>query len=238
MKVFIVTEATASTGFGHLTRCTSIYQAFSEKKITPHFIINADSAPLHLLQTLPHTVLEWQTETEKLLKILSSEEIVIIDSYIAGSDIYKKIAEKVKLAVYIDDTNRIVYPKGIVVNGTVYAEEIPYPENPSIQYLLGSKYSPIRKEFWDLESKTINPDVISMMITFGGDDMRELTEPVVSFFQNESPEIHKYVVVGGAFKNKKKIMEMSDHSTEILTNLNAYDMAQIMLKADIAISAA
>jgi len=31
MKVFIITEGSKNTGFGHITRCLSLYQAFEEK---------------------------------------------------------------------------------------------------------------------------------------------------------------------------------------------------------------
>ena len=31
MKVFIITEGTKNTGFGHIARCLSLYQAFEEK---------------------------------------------------------------------------------------------------------------------------------------------------------------------------------------------------------------
>lgn len=238
MKVFILTEATSTTGFGHLTRCTSIYEAFLEKGITPHFIINSDSSSADLLNNLSHTVLEWQNNPGKLLSLIIPDDVVIIDSYTASLDLYKKIVDKVKLTVYIDDINRLNYPRGLVVNGTVYAEEINYLKDSGKEYLLGSEYAPIRKEFWDVPPKVINEDVISMMITFGGDDIRNLTGSVVEFLQKESPLTHKYVVVGNAFKNKTELLEMSDHSTELLTNLNAQDMLQIMLKADIALSAA
>ena len=31
MNVFIITEGTKNTGFGHITRCLSLYQAFEER---------------------------------------------------------------------------------------------------------------------------------------------------------------------------------------------------------------
>ena len=40
MKVFIITEGGKNIGFGHITRCLSLYQAFEEKGILPKFIIN------------------------------------------------------------------------------------------------------------------------------------------------------------------------------------------------------
>ena len=42
MKVCILTEGSAKLGFGHISRCISLYQAFEEKKIIPCLIINGD----------------------------------------------------------------------------------------------------------------------------------------------------------------------------------------------------
>ena len=43
MKVFIITEGGKDIGFGHITQCLSLYQAFKEKGILPKFIINGDN---------------------------------------------------------------------------------------------------------------------------------------------------------------------------------------------------
>jgi len=40
MKVFIITEGSKNIGFGHITRCISLYQVFEERGILPEFIIN------------------------------------------------------------------------------------------------------------------------------------------------------------------------------------------------------
>ena len=42
VNVFILTEGGKNIGFGHITRCTSIYEAFDEIDIPPQFIVNGD----------------------------------------------------------------------------------------------------------------------------------------------------------------------------------------------------
>lgn len=49
MKVIILTEGTRTTGYGHLTRCQSIYQAFEEKGIIPVYIANCDERGKEIL---------------------------------------------------------------------------------------------------------------------------------------------------------------------------------------------
>ena len=52
MKVFIITEGSKNTGFGHITRCLSLYQAFKKRGILPTFIINGDNSFKYLLDNL------------------------------------------------------------------------------------------------------------------------------------------------------------------------------------------
>ena len=44
MNVVILTEGGKDIGFGHVTRCSSIYQAFEQFHIVPKFIINGDDS--------------------------------------------------------------------------------------------------------------------------------------------------------------------------------------------------
>lgn len=52
MKVFIITEGGKNIGFGHITRCLSLYQAFKEKEIIPELILNSDDNIEYLLDNL------------------------------------------------------------------------------------------------------------------------------------------------------------------------------------------
>lgn len=44
MNVIILTEGGKDYGFGHVARCSSIYQAFRKFCITPQFIVNGDKS--------------------------------------------------------------------------------------------------------------------------------------------------------------------------------------------------
>ena len=86
--------------------------------------------------------------------------VVAKDPGIVGTNISLKIVlgtatTPVISSVYIDDNKRLDYPKGIVVNGSIYAEELNYPHKNGPTYLLGIKYAPLRKEFWEVPEKKI-----------------------------------------------------------------------------------
>ena len=50
MKVTILTEGGRDTGYGHITRCTSVYQAFEERGIKSQLIVNGDETIKNLLK--------------------------------------------------------------------------------------------------------------------------------------------------------------------------------------------
>ena len=59
MKVVILTEGGADIGFGHITRCLSLYQAFEEKGIVSEMIINGDGSVLGLLRNSNYQIFDW-----------------------------------------------------------------------------------------------------------------------------------------------------------------------------------
>ena len=237
-KVLILTEGGRNIGFGHITRCTALYQAFEEKGIIPEFIVNGDDSIIDLLVGKNYEIFDWIDEKERLLELIKNVDIAIIDSYLADIDIYETISEYVKIPVYLDDNKRLDYPKGIVVNGAIYAEELNYPAPKGVTYLLGSEYMPLRKEFWKVPEKEIKENIESVMITFGGDDMRNMTPRVLRLLKNNFPELIKNIVIGRGFKNIHEIEELKDDKTNLIYYPDAEEMKNIMLESDIAISAA
>lgn len=238
MKVLIFTEGGKNIGFGHITRCTALYQAFEEKGILPEFIVNGDESVFGLLFGMKYEIFDWINEKERLFELIQNADIAIIDSYLADIDIYKTISEYVKIPVYLDDSKRLDYPKGIVVNGAIYAEELNYPAKKGVTYLLGLKYVPLRKEFWNVPEKEIKENIESMMITFGGDDMCNMTPKVLRLLQNNFPDLIKNVVIGKGFKNIYEIEELKDNRTNLIYYPDAEKIKNVMLESDIAISTA
>ncbi len=237
MKIVIITEGSSEIGFGHITRCMSLYQAFSERELPVQFIVNGDSTIEHLLKNTEYKIFNWLEESDKLFNLLNNSDIVIIDSYLADEDFYEAMSESVALNVYIDDNVRINYPKGIIVNGSILAEKMDYPFVNQVEYLLGSQYIPLRREFWDVPEKKINESLQNIMITFGGDDLRNITPTILKILTEEYPLLNKKVIVGSGFKNISEIEDLKDDKTELIYYPDAKGMLNTMLESDIAISA-
>lgn len=237
MKVTILTEGGRETGYGHITRCTSVYQAFEERGIIPQFIIYGDGNLQNILKGNRYKFFDWLNNKKTLFKILENCNIVFVDSYLAKYDIYEMVSECTQKAVYFDDDLRIDYPKGFVLNGAIFAEELPYPKKDEITYLLGTKYAPIRKEFWDTGPKSIHREVEMLMVTFGGSDLRNVTPKVQSLLNDAYPNLQKKIVVTRFFANMSEIKKLRDKNTELIYEPDAIELKEIMLESDITISA-
>jgi len=237
MKILILTGGGKNIGFGHVTRCIALYQGFKEKNINTEIIVNGDSTVNYLLKGVKHKNFNWLKNKKDIFKQLKGTDIAIIDSYFAPFDFYKRVSEIVKIPVCIDDYKRLNYPKGIVINGSIYAREIDYPKSDIITYLLGTKYTPLRREFWRVPQKRINKNINSIMITFGGNDTSGLTLKITNLIKREYPRFIKNIIIGRGFKNIKEIERLNDEKTRLIYYPDANTMRKVMLESDITISA-
>jgi UDP-2,4-diacetamido-2,4,6-trideoxy-beta-L-altropyranose hydrolase len=232
-KVIILTEAGKEFGYGHLTRCLSIAQGFSEKGIDSIFFIRGDSSPDKILKEFKWEGVDWFKEN-----IDVSGKIVVIDSYHADENFCEKIYNNSATVLFIDDYNRINYPGGFVLNSVLGAEDIGYPANPEIKYLFGPIYHPLRKEFWDVPVKEIKKNIEKILITFGGSDMTNETPGVLNMLKENYSYLEKHVIIGNGFSNIDDIKDAADEKTFLIYQPDAERMKQEMLECDIAISAA
>ena len=233
MDVVILTEGGKDFGFGHVARCSSIYQAFKKRDILPQFIINGDESVKSILDNIDFKIDNWLED----ISFLKSSDIVVIDSYLADYEIYVEISKKVSLAVYLDDNKRLDYPNGIVVNGLINASSLNYPQNNEIKYLLGSKYTPLRADFWNVSKLEINDNVKNILITMGGNDLRNLTPKILGLLNDKFPKIEKKVIIADSFENISEIEALKNDFSELIYSPNSNEMLNAMSDVDLAISA-
>ncbi|MGK9476881.1 GNAT family N-acetyltransferase [Melioribacter sp. OK-6-Me] len=238
MKISIITEGFQNTGYGHITRCLSLYQAFEERNIYPHFFINGDDKCSHYLNGVRYEIIDWLSHPAQLIKKIINSDYAIIDSYLASREFYDKISNFCEKLVIVDDNLRIDYPESIILNGTLNAENYPYQKKAGYDFLLGSEYIPVRKPFWDSNQRKYNKEVKSILITFGGQDIRNLTLPVLKIALEIYPQAVMHVVFGNKGKDEIEKFEKQYENVNFYSILNAEQIKDLMLKADIVVTAA
>ena len=234
MKVLILTEAGAQSGLGHIMRCLAIADAFKSKNIDVKVILQTDQQ--ELIQLSSYIVLyDWINSPVN--NILENTDVVILDSYLANEDKYKSICVSVKFCAYIDDYTRIDYPNGVVLNSSIYAPNLKYPQREGLYYLLGRGYHPLRSVFSFLyNEKVINDKIDSILVTFGGADDNNQTKRILKLLVSKFPNLKKNVIIGPAFSNVESIIFERDKNTLFYYSPCSEEMLELMMNSDIAIS--
>lgn len=164
INVTILTEGGQGFGFGHITRCTALCEAFEEIGIKPFWIVNGDDSVRRLLLNKNFTIFDWINERHRLVDEIKYSNVAIVDSYLADLSLYSFIASNTDLLVSIDDNLRLAYPTGIVINGTFGAEHWHFKKNSEVKYLLGSQYIPLRKPFWNACCQKKSPFALFLLL--------------------------------------------------------------------------
>lgn len=237
MKVIILTEGGKQKGFGHLGRCIALYQGFQKERISCRLFVRGDRSVNNFLNGLDYIRFDWLRQKKKLIRGIQGIDVVVVDSYDIDLNFCKEISQNACLAVYFDDNKRLNYPAGVVVNGSIYAGDLAYPRRRGKFYLLGIKFTPIRKEFLEVSRKKIPERIKTVFISFGGSDSKNITEKAALLLSKLFPQLHKIIVLGGGVKNGEKINKLKDHKTLIVRNAGAGTMKTLMSISDIAISA-
>jgi len=234
MEIVIYTEAKPETGLGHLTRCLSIYHAFLELKQIPLLVIHCHEVFLPFLKNINFVNKDWITDLNSL-DWITNQSIVIIDSYLAPLSFYQFASAKAKKCVFFDDSIRLNYPEGLVVNGDIGAEHISYPVKNHVEYLLGIKYQVVRKEFWSILPKKTNIKLTKLLLSFGGNDFRNLASEILKFIATISTSYEINLIT----------TSISSELQQTITNIKlpitmhllpeANEIAELMYQADLAI---
>lgn len=233
MNVIILTEGGKDYGFGHVARCSSIYQAFQYYGISPTFLVNGDESVRSILSDIDVEIMNWIED----FSFISKADIIVIDSYIADLDFYNKLSNDIPLVVYVDDNNRLEYPKGIVVNGTLDVSNMNYSRRENTEYLIGNEFIPLRKDFWNISKLKINDSVENILITMGGNDLRNLTPQILKLLNDNFSEVNKKVIIADSFNNVSEIEALKNGTVELIYSPNSNEIIDAMNSVDLAISA-
>ena len=237
MRVLIFTEGGSEIGLGHASRCSALYEEVINRDIDVQLIIYGNIENISILRRKNIFNINWLSE-DFLSSYICKEDYCIVDSYLATEKMYQTISQRAKVALYIDDYNRIKYPKGIIINPSLWGEELAYTQNKDIKLLLGSKYIIFREPFKKQVRSIINNEVKNVLITMGGSDIRGLTPLIIDEICSRYINITFYIVIGGSFNNVEQIEIKKPHNVIFYYNVDAEKMKNIMTKSDFAITAA
>jgi len=237
-KITVLTEGGSKFGMGHVARCISICQYFEEIGIVSEFIIEGDNTVLSVLEGRTFVLMNWLA-SESVFARLQGSDFILIDSLRLTEVWLKRIQNIDAQIIYIDDNKRSNFlDHGIVIDWTILSDQKKYffPRKEKVTYLLGSQYTPLRRAFLGVDKIDIKENVESVLISFGGSDVCNLTPQVLKVMKFQFPELKKQVIVGPGFKNTNSIKSFQDINTTLIYSPNSEKMSLLMQESDFAIA--
>jgi spore coat polysaccharide biosynthesis predicted glycosyltransferase SpsG len=219
--VAIFSEAGSMRGMGHLVRTYTIANKLKKRNCNISYFLDSDIRYSNYDEI---NYFNWND-----FRLNKQYDIIIIDSYEANINIYYTIEKKSKIAVYIDDYNRLNYPRGIIVNFAPEAKKYFNLSSKIHTFLLGLDYVPIREIFLKKYIKKQK----HIFIMLGGADIKNLSIKIIEYLKDI--DILKIVVANNMatknklqhYKNIKILYKPKDHilvqymSSSILVILTA-----------------
>ncbi|WP_026943111.1 hypothetical protein [Helicobacter rodentium] len=201
MQALIFADGKLGVGLGHLSRCRALQAELESLEFRTSLL---DSALLNA-QTL-NTNKRPQTSplNPPVLKpTLNSDsakpyQLIVIDSYVLSLDSYILATQYAEVCLFFDDTLRLDYPNGILLNNAPCANVAQYREKyPHHLLFLGSDYRLLQMPFLEALKKppiSLRQEVKNVLITLGGSDILGLNQPLITALQKAYPHLNLHCI--------------------------------------------
>lgn len=263
--VFIRADANEKIATGHIVRCITIAKELLKQKINVVFLVSDDASTILLEQNgckyiVLHTMwnyLDTEIEVARVTRILEDSKIkqnrlpvLLVDSYYVDREYFLKLKGYAKL-VMIDDLCKEIYDADVVMNFNLSSNLFDYDEKyrgKDTKLLLGTRYVPLREEFQEIpENKKTDDRALAgeegklnvMLICGGGDPLNFLHDFLMNAICDVDFGNYVYHVVVGAYNPYiREIDELGEKYSGLNIYHNVTNMAELMGKCDVAVSAA
>lgn len=210
-SLLLLTEAGDSIGLGHYTRCSAIQEYAQSAGIMCKMVVYVKGEyQLHF----DGERVDWLHELDWLETQARQSEKVLVDSYLATSELYQILKKNFLKVIVLDDYNRVDYNAGLLINPNVFFDENTY-QNQKGNKVGGKEYVILRAPFRRVYEHQIK-ERENILVTIGGSDYRNLIPTIIKALQSISykqlkvitPEDRKYANEGIDFLGKQTAEQM------------------------------
>lgn len=230
-NLLLLTEAGENIGFGHLSRCSSIYQFVKDKNITSELLLDCFG---ETLSSGNFTSMHWLQDIGKLKEYINRFKNVLIDSYKISEEDLNWCITHFENVYIIDDYGRLSFGNvKLIINPNIFGSNISY-KSKSVG---GADYVILREAFRKCSDKSvIKTEISSILITVGGSDYRHLLPKLVESFKKLN---YHFNIICGNDTYSKELSKNFGSLTNFTFHgfLNDVEMRDLLLRSDIAVSA-
>jgi len=252
MKPLVIrADAGPEIGTGHVMRCLALAEAWRDTGGDVFFVSTSETSALETRLKKENIQIIYisqdagtREDADETVRIAHEQgaEWIVADGYHFGAEYQKAIKNSGLWLLFIDDYGHADhYYADIVLNQNVYADmSIYHNYEPSVRFLLGTKYVLLRKEFLTGNRPPHNISRIArkILVTLGGSDPDNVTLNIINAVKTIDPgDTEVTVVIGGKNPHVDLIYQSVKDLPNITLIQNTGDMPGLMAWADIAISA-
>lgn len=225
-SLLILTEGDRRRGLGHVTRCSAYGEGWIRRGGAVHWRLDGDDAARSVAGRAGDVVMGGWLDR---IGDLPPADVVIVDSYRLTAPVAQAVADRYGATVFIDDLQALRYPAAVVVHPALD----PAPVTPDgAEWLTGPRWHPLRSAFWNPPSGApVRQTIERVLVTLGGGDTPALGGKVAGWLKQSLPEARIDLVAGHAEVE-------AEPDVRLRRDLSAEAMAELMLQADLAVSAA
>lgn len=185
--------------------------------------------------------------------------VILVDSYFATDDYLKQI-RKYGYTILLDDMQQHCFPVDAVVNYNAFADTAVYEalyKGTGTELYIGSRYVPVRRQFLGV-SYEISEEVKNVLITTGGGDVDNIASVILRELDGNAADCTKkisgidaaddgflvrdslrnyHVIIGRFHPKHKEWEELAAADSRIHVHSDVRDMAGLMRRCDLAITA-
>lgn len=240
MPVYIRADGSENMGLGHLIRCLSLTHmlrpqfgvTFVCRDIPDFFVNELDKSSIRLLK-----IEREQTFFDRLKR----GSMVVLDGYQFDAAYQKTLKNLGSKLVCIDDIYDREFFADLIINHAPGVREEDYNARPQTRFALGPEYALLRPGFLQQARKSENeePDRLrsreTVLICFGGSDVRNLTGRVLDLVLKMSAFKRIIVVTGAAYTHVLDAKVVKDSRVEHYHGVDEQTMLELMSQAYLAI---
>ena len=259
MNIVFRVDSSAQIGAGHVMRCITLANELKQKGYSVVFICgdligNLISIIKFPVFRLPKNI-NFHSDNLYLNSLGSSQEqdakqsikvipknidLIVIDNYALDDIWHQKLRKFSQKIMVIDDLADKKFDCDILLNQNLGVQKNNYKNkvSESCKLLLGCDYALLRKEFSELREKAFikrknTKTIKNILISMGGSDVKNITYEIL---QHLGDEYNIVVVLGKESPHNNLIINYAENKNiEVIVNAN--NMAELMLNADLSIGA-
>lgn len=249
--IYFRTDGNEEIAIGHVMRCLSIARACRDLHAEICFLVSDEKSMAILKERFDHpnefsvqclhsNYKDPESELSSLQSILKNSSsaahqvyapVLFIDSYFV-TETYLSELRKFYHVAYIDDMLLFDYPVDLIINYDMDYEPACY--HKAGRKLLGAAYTPLREQFQNIFYE-VRPNVQNILISTGGTDAYNVACSFLKCVPKN--ECHYHVITSRLNTHFQELMQLASIYPTIHIHENVSNMAALMCKCDLALSA-